>query len=244
MTEEKNINRGVSYDERMEDMPLFVSYPRSGSNWLNCLMELYFNIPRLRDGPVTFLKGKYPYQEYLELYRSKNCRRDYMWFHDHDRDADLVVSHNNIMYMYRNPVDVIFSVLMAENRSKMIKISKTKIDMLLTREVNRLKKQYQKYINGDISKTIICYDDLKKDLGSEFQKILSFFEIEGNVDVEKLRHLNEKITLKSVIDKERDPRYFNKTMLADRYAKDRAEFRKIYANQIMKNFDGLITISS
>ena len=75
-----------SYDVRMEHLPLFISYPRSGSNWINCILELYFNRPRLRAGPITFLKNK-------------GKRKDYMWFHDHDIFSDLNVKHNNISYL-------------------------------------------------------------------------------------------------------------------------------------------------
>lgn len=42
------MSNAPSYDSMMEDMPVFISYPRSGSNWLNSIMELYFDRPRLR----------------------------------------------------------------------------------------------------------------------------------------------------------------------------------------------------
>ena len=56
-------------DPRIDQYPLFISYPRTGSHWINAVMELYFDRPRLRERRTTFMD---------------KSRTDWMWFHDHD----------------------------------------------------------------------------------------------------------------------------------------------------------------
>lgn len=78
----------------MHALPLFISYLRTGAHWINCVMELYFDRPRLREERITFLD------------RSRN---DWMWFHDHD--YELKIKHENVLYLYREPISTIYSNL-------------------------------------------------------------------------------------------------------------------------------------
>jgi len=204
-----------SYDPRMEQYPLLISYPRSGSNWLNCTLELYYNKPRLRgDGPVTFLKNR-------------RKRTDYMWFHDHDIFSDLKVGHDNILYLYRNPDDVIYSLLMAENGHTTQK--------LVDDQIFRLKKHFRKYILNGVATECVRYESLKNMKYKEFDKIIKFF---NKIDVLNKGKLNSAIKIVKkgqIINKEVDKRYFNKNMLSSSYEVGRKKFKDQYSSYIYAN---------
>ncbi len=82
--------------------PLVISYPRSGAHWINSMMELYFDRPRLRKGRATFMD---------------KSRRDWMWIADHDLYLKVLErlkkskSPRKILFLYRNPIDIVFSHL-------------------------------------------------------------------------------------------------------------------------------------
>ena len=68
-----------------------VSFPRTGSHWLRMMMELYFERPSL----VRI----FYYPE----------RKAYLTLHTHDLNLD--VERSNVIYLYRDPVDTIYSQL-------------------------------------------------------------------------------------------------------------------------------------
>lgn len=199
-----------SYDLRMETMPLLVSYPRSGSNWLNCVLELYFDRPRLRNGPVSFLENK------------KN-RTDFMWFHDHDIFSNLKINHNNIIYLYRNPTNVIFSLLMAEHQQS---FNTNELNNLIKIQIERLKNNLTKYLVIN-SCTHVKYEMLKGSLYyNEFEKILKFFKINKPLNKKKLDDILNKVKKNEIVKKEPDKNYFNDKMLSDDYRKMRVNFSR------------------
>ena len=73
------------------NFPALVSFPRCGCHWITMLMELYFNRP------------------FLELVYYLHDRIDYMGLHSHDHG--LFIKKKSIIYLYRNPVDVLYSLL-------------------------------------------------------------------------------------------------------------------------------------
>lgn len=211
------MSNAKSYDPRMESMPVLISYPRSGSNWLNAVMELYFNRPRLRRGPTTFLKDR-------------DSRRDFMWFHDHDINSDLKLSHNNILYLYRNPCDVIFSLLMAEHPETIHSPTP-----LIEEQIKLIRKHYDKYLGNhpfDLKHYAITYEGCKEDLQSEFDVILRFFGLNTQVDTERLQKCVDRITKSDLISKATDKRYFNKSMMSSDYERQREAFRSQYGERI------------
>lgn len=201
-----------SYDSMMEDMPVFISYPRSGSNWLNSIMELYFDRPRLRLGPTSFLKNR-------------DSRCDYMWFHDHDITSELRLSHDNILYLHRDPCDVIFSLLMAERGEASL--------VLVDQQIKLLRAHHDKYLN---KYPCISYDLCKEDLCSEFGRILKFFLVDEPIDEKRLSECADIVKKVDVVSKATDKRYFNQKMMSEEYEDKRRAFRKAYGERI---YDGL-----
>jgi len=68
-----------------------ISFPRTGSHWLRMIMELYFDRPTLT----------------RIFYKHNN--RDYLLMHDHD--IQFQIQRENVIYLYREPVNTVFSQL-------------------------------------------------------------------------------------------------------------------------------------
>jgi hypothetical protein len=206
-----------SYDPRMESLPLLISYPRSGSHWINSVLELYFNKPRLRAGPCTFLPDR-------------NKRSDYMWFHDHDINSDLKVNHKNILYLYRNPKDVIYSLLMAEKG----KIVKSDVE----HQISLIKNHWKKYLVNNGAKKIVKYEFLKSThYSEEFDNVIRFFKMRQSLDHHRLNKALLKVTKKEVEKKQIDKRYFNKEMLNSPYKRGRCKFHEQYYSLFENSFN-------
>lgn len=214
------MDNAPSYDARMEDMPVLISYPRSGSNWLNSIMELYFDRPRLRIGPTSFLKNR-------------EARTDFMWFHDHDITSELKLTHDNILYLYRDPCDVIFSLLMAEHRDAML--GDAPVLALVKKQLELIRNHHAKYLDNY---TTIRYEDCKEDLPNEFEIILQFFGYDEPVDVGRLLICMEQAKKGQLIAKATDKRYFNAEMMSTEYERRRADFRNTYEQGIDEYLKG------
>lgn len=89
-------------DKWLATLPLFVSIPRSGCNWLQAVMELYFDRHRAGKGPQnpSWLETKFV---------------NPMWMHTHDNFANSgegeIQTDKPAIFLWRSPVDVIYSLL-------------------------------------------------------------------------------------------------------------------------------------
>jgi hypothetical protein len=179
-------------------------------------MELYFNRPRLRRGANTLLPGK-------------KKRHDFMWFHDHDITSKLKVQHKNIIYLYRDPDQTIFSLLKAEHP----KIT----DELVDKQIGLLKAHYKKYLLGKGAKVIVRYERFKKEGDvqlAEFAKFAKFMDPKKftKINTKELMAALAKAKKEAIIRREPDRRYFNKRMLSEEYEKERKEFLGKYSSHI------------
>ena len=133
------------------DNTFLISFPRTGSHWLRMLMELYFGRPSL--------VRVFYYPE----------RNDYLTLHTHDLELD--VERPNVIYLYREPVDTIFSQLRyhkepLEDRERIAYWSDLyghHLDKWLVREL------------FTTHKTVLTYEGMKRDLASEFAKVTRHF---------------------------------------------------------------------
>src|SRR5664280_1077746 len=73
------------------DFSFLVSFPRTGSHWLRMIMELYFKKPSL-----------------VRIFYFKDAQ-EFTCYHRHDEELDI--ERRNVLYLYRNPVDTIYSQL-------------------------------------------------------------------------------------------------------------------------------------
>ena len=153
-------------DPRIAQYPLFISYPRTGAHWINCVMEIYFDRPRLREGRTTFLSKK---------------RKDWMWFHDHD--PHLTIELSEILYLYREPVSTAFSNLNfnrnATRPKSFFRDTKTAYANFTKDEVEAECRAYHdnlaKWLAPGRAKTVLRHENFKTQQLSEFAKITAHF---------------------------------------------------------------------
>lgn len=180
-----------------ENFPFLVSFPRTGSHWLRMIIELYFERPLLTR--TFFFPDK----------------KDYLLLHTHDMDLD--VRRENVIYLYRDPVDTVFSQLMY-----------CKEDTTDRQGVVRWSDHYGRHLdkwlhdNGFVRKlTVLKYERLRDDPVLEFKKITAHFGVEFNED--KLRRALESSTKEKLKDKTMHDRQV--VNLKEDYTRKRKSFR-------------------
>ncbi len=175
-----------------------VSFPRTGSHWLRMLMELYFERPSL-------VRAFYHHD-----------RTDYLTFHIHDLKLDVERSH--VIYLFRHPVDTIFSQLRyhgegGEDSTRILHWSELygrHLDKWLVRE--RFTKR----------KTILTYEEMTKDLVGAFRKVTDHFD--AGLDAARLLTAAEQVTKDEVRTRaSHDPRVVQESA---EYAMARRTFRE------------------
>jgi hypothetical protein len=151
---------------------LLVSFPRTGSHWLRVLMELYFEKPSL--------VRVFYYPE----------RKDYLTYHTHDMKLDI--EHPTVLYLYRDPVDTIYSHLRyhkesVDDRNRVSywsDIYGRHLDKWLAKEGFTRKK------------TVLRYENFKADMATEFAKVTQHFGMD--LDKEKLALIASRVTHEEV----------------------------------------------
>jgi len=187
-----------------ENNTFLVSFPRTGSHWLRMIMELYFERPSL----VRI------------FYYPENT--NYLTLHTHDKDFD--VERANVIYLYRDPVDTIYSQLNyyiedINDEARIIYWSHQygqHIDKWLCQE--RFTKK----------KTVLTYEGMKNDMATEFAKVTSHFG--HKLDLKKLEKAAARITKEEV--KKKTAHDSQVVQLVSDYAKIRSEFKKKYSSLV------------
>lgn len=175
-----------------------VSFPRAGSHWLRMLMELYFGRPSL--------VRVFYYPE----------RNDYLTLHTHDLELD--VERANVIYLYRDPVDTIYSQLCYYNEALDDRERITYWADLYGRHLDKWLYREQ----FTLHKTILTYEGMKRDLVTELSKVTQHFG--EPIDNERLEIVAKQITKDEVKDKaEHDPQV---VQLQESYEVVRGEFWK------------------
>ncbi|MBD1936509.1 sulfotransferase domain-containing protein [Microcoleus sp. FACHB-68] len=168
------------------NFPFLVSFPRTGSHWLRMVMELYFEKPSL-----------------VRVFYYKDCQ-DYLTLHTHDMNLDIY--RKNVIYLYREPAPTVYSQMMYEKED--------------TRDLERVKywstlygKHLAKWLIEETEtekKTIMRYENLLKDMATEFSKVTEHFEMQ--IDADKLQRATEKVSKEEVKKKTaHDPQVINRS---------------------------------
>jgi len=135
------------------DNPLLISFPRTGSHWLRMLMELYFDSPLL-----TRSFFKHEHNHYLLL---------------HDHDHNLAVTAKHVVYLYRNPIDTVFSQ-MKYHRENLG--DRKRIDFWTDRYIAHLSKWLYHDSFTD-RKIVLRYEDLVADPVHVIERLSHFFSL-------------------------------------------------------------------
>ncbi len=206
----------------MYSLPLFVSYPRTGAHWINCVMELYFDRPRLREGRVTFLEIS---------------RDDWMWFHDHD--LELKIKHGDVLYMYREPIATIYSNIIYQyfdDRKlslpfKLIQWNKVFHEDNVICIAKKYRDHLEKWLLSDSkATTVVCHDRFKKDRDNEFKKICDFFSFELNE--KRLKWSFSQVTKEELVKRVQQKAPMGGHILQKSYANKRNYFQEVWGDTI------------
>lgn len=184
--------------------PFLISFPRTGSHWLRMLMELYFERPSLK----------------RIFYYPDN--RDYLTLHTHDLNLEVV--RKNVIYLYRNPIDTVYSQL-----------NYHKEDLNSEERVFHWSELYGKHLSKWLywedftdNKSVIKYDRLKTDFFIEFNKINKHFNLP--FDKERLEQVSNIVTKKEVKSKTiHDPQVIH---LEKIYESNKVLFKKKWESNI------------
>lgn len=201
---ENNTNPLINAFIENPNNPYLVSFPRTGSHWLRMMMELYFERPSL-------VRAFY-YPE----------KKDFLTLHDHDLELDIVRS--NVIYLYRDPVETIYSQLRYHKENL---DNRTRIDYwsdLYGRHLN-------KWLHTETftqKKTVIRYDRLGLNLSDEFEKICIHFGL--ILDTNQLASAAAQVSRENVKEKTtHDPQVMD---LSKSYETGRERFRSNYSDSI------------
>lgn len=152
-----------------------VSFPRTGSHWLRMLMELYFGRPSL--------VRVFYYPE----------RKDYLTLHTHDLQLD--VERANVIYLYRDPVDTIYSQLRYHNEDTS---HRGRIAYWADLYGRHLDKWLHKETFTDL-KTVLRYERLRIDILKEFNRVCNHFK--SPLNEQRLKDVAARVSKEKVKEK-------------------------------------------
>jgi hypothetical protein len=181
--------------------PYLVSFPRTGSHWLRMLMELYFEKPSL-----------------VRAFYYKDAV-DFSCYHHHDEDLTLS-GRDNVIYLYRNPVDTVYSQLRYYKQ-------KTDDEQKIREWSCLYGRHLQKWLINERCpdrKTVLSYEGLSTDLHNEFSKLVAHF---GQVlDAGRLDDVARQVSKTSL--KKRTSHDKQVVNTSESYAEERDRFRSLY----------------
>lgn len=133
--------------------PFLISFARTGSHWLRMIMELYIEKPSL-----------------VRIFYYKDAE-DFTCYHRHDED--LNIERENVIYLYRHPVDTIYSNLcyFDENIHDIKKIE------FRSKLYGHHLKKWLLEENFTSKKTIVSYEGMQGDIDRQFKKICRHFSV-------------------------------------------------------------------
>ena len=183
------------------DFPYLVSFSRTGSHWLRMIMELYFEKPAL-----------------VRAFYFKNAS-DFTCYHTHDMDLEL--KRENVIYLYRNPVETVYSQLCYYKEDPDNPERRQHWTNLYARHLSKW------LVHDDFTrkKTVITYEGMRTDMANEFFKVCQHFGLAP--DPQKLESVLKRISKEELKKKTAHDRQVvdlsieyqaNKTAFADRYS--------------------------
>jgi hypothetical protein len=189
------------------DFPYLVSFSRTGSHWLRMIMELYFEKPSL-----------------VRAFYFKDAN-DFTCYHTHDMDLEL--KRENVIYLYRNPVETVYSQLSYYKEDPDDPDRRQHWTNLYARHLAKW------LVHDDFTrkKTVITYEGMKSDMQSEIKKICEHF---GKIfDPIKLESVLAQVTKEELKKKTKHDQQV--VDLSDTYRNEREVFKQKYEKPIMED---------
>lgn len=197
------------------DNPCLISFPRTGSHWLRMVIERYFDRPLL---VRTFFHPG---------------RRDFLLLHDHDMELQL--APRNVLYLFRGPVDTVFSQLgyYREPLDDPFRIAHWSMRYAL----HLSKWLIDRPPPPQVKCTVLRYEDLKADLPAAFRAVCE--HLDHPFDEARVRAAAEGITREQVRE---TARTYNEAVMtvSETYEQQRQRFRSEQASRV---WEGLAAVS-
>jgi len=199
------------------DFPFFVSFPRTGSHWFRIVMELYLGIPCL-----------------VESWTIKKPRT--FWaYHRHDRYLEEVDNRNNVLYLYRNPVETLCSEMYYWEKD-----FSDHIDEYISIYSNHLIRWLYNHDDVNLFEAI-TYEDFKDNPIPIVSKALSFLQIchhgDSTYDIDKNKIIScyEQASKQKIkeMTKVSNPKAVN---INGKYNDIKNMFREKYSYYILQKF--------
>jgi hypothetical protein len=189
----------------MNNNVTYVGLSRSGSHWIRLVLEHYMG-------------GNSPLSNFLGSPINTNN-----FITTHDLQLDFVADY--VIYLYRNPIDCIYSNLKYDGIDTNLDCI-SKIDYYLDIWIRHIQKWiYDENFTKD--KVILCYEKLKNDFNNEFSKLLIFLNLQVNTEkIEEGNNIYTKSKIKKIV---RDDRVINDELNYEIY---RELFTQKYKNYI------------
>lgn len=211
----------INPDEEYLRLPFVISFPRTGTHWLNTMLELYFEKNRVLPdypGSITFVN---------------KFDEDFMWYSTHDNDLSVEPKGDKkALYLYRDPVDVMYSLITAHLNSPDDDEKGWSAKQLLDRYTIRYRDHLEKWLLGTLTETTVTYEGLRKNPLEALSKVVSHFG--HDVDTSRAEQVIKYVTKERVHERgiKVMPAYFNQNYLSNDYANKREKFRAKYSRYI------------
>lgn len=188
------------------DFTYLVSFSRTGSHWLRTIMELYFEKPAL-----------------TRAFYFHNAN-EFTCYHTHDMDLQL--RRQNVLYLYRDPVETVYSQLVYYKEDVDDQLRQQHWTSLYARHLSKW------LVHDDFTqkKTELTYEGMKKDMEKEFTKVCRHFG--QTLQVNKLQSVLERVSKEEL--KKRTKHDQQVVNLSPDYQLSRADFYDKYAEKIFE----------
>ena len=201
-------NNTASFLKQNPDLPLLVSYPRTGSHWIRMIIEHYLQKPCLPRGFVL------------------DSATSFWANHEHDKELILRNPLGKVLYLYRNPIDVVYSEMMYERGN---------FDSSVDYYSSTYYKHLDRWLNttSDIREIhYITYEDLCRNSRAAIEGVLKFlnFPLDEACLAESINFTTKSRVKKSV---SHDPKALRED---SNYQAKRKEFGHRYGDLISQKF--------
>jgi len=201
-----NSDGSVSIDDPMviksftdnPDFPYLVSFSRTGSHWLRMILELYFEKPSL-----------------VRAFYFKEAT-DFTCYHTHD--MDLKLRREKVIYLYRNPVETVYSQLGYHREDLNDRERRQHWTNLYARHLSKW------LVHDDFTrkKTVITYEGMKSNMHGQIKKVCE--HLRKDFDSAKLDSVLAQVSKDELKKKTKhDQQVVN---LTDAYRNEREVFRE------------------
>lgn len=201
----------------MKDLPYIISYPRSGSNWVSCVLELYTGRSRL------FRPGRshitVPTLSLLEK------QTEPLWVQAHDPDCPPVPTSGSMILLKRSPVDVLYSYSQARG----IQLESEQMQQWVRQYAGEWAWHSYRY-EQKVTK-IVLYDELREN-PLEWRWLTGL--LSQKWDFDKLQDCLKKVSKENILKYTPGhiATYFDHRVLSKRYAEQRTQFAEMFRDTI------------